>query len=104
MSTCNGGYLISKTALCERGIITYKKVYEGFEGNCAVVLHQLVIYDIQVFVLRVAVAARVRMDDLKLHTAYTIPRLAKAAAISVWFNVFDSSLSKYRKVLSNCSS
>ena len=33
-----------------------------------------------------------------------MPRLASAAAISEMFSVFDSSLSKYRNVLSNCSS
>ena len=37
-------------------------------------------------------------------TGYTIPRLAKAADISNWLRVFVSSLSKYRNVLSNCSS
>ena len=33
-----------------------------------------------------------------------MPRLARAAVISDWLSVFDSSLSKYRNVLSNCSS
>lgn len=33
-----------------------------------------------------------------------MPRLASAAIISARFRVFDSSLSKYRNVLSNCSS
>ena len=33
-----------------------------------------------------------------------IPRLARAAVISASSSVLDSSLSKYRKVVSNCSS
>ena len=33
-----------------------------------------------------------------------MPRLAKAADISNWLSVLVSSLSKYRNVLSNCSS
>ena len=33
-----------------------------------------------------------------------MPRLASAAAISGWLSVFVSSRSKYRNVLSNCSS
>ena len=37
-------------------------------------------------------------------TEYTIPKLASAAIISDWLSVLLSSRSKYRNVLSNCSS
>ena len=37
-------------------------------------------------------------------TGYTIPRLASAADISNWLSVLVLSLSKYRNVVSNCSS
>ena len=54
-------------------------------------------------------AAVSQASDMKIArearlTEYTIPRLAKAADISDWLSVFDSSLSKYLNVLSNCSS
>ena len=83
----------------------YQEINERLEGDCAVVLHKLVVYQVHVLILRRSEPSVVQgiAREGRL-TEYTIPRLARAADISDWLSVFDSSLSKYRNVLSNCSS
>lgn len=97
--------VICKNAIDIEGESAHQEIDEGFKSDRAVVLYQLVVNISHVFILIVQWFDEQRSyavyDAL---TEYTRPWLARAALVSVKLNVLVSSRSKYRNVLSNCSS
>lgn len=97
--------VVRKNAIHIGGESAHQEIDEGFKSDRAVVLYQLVVNISHVFILIVRRIYKQRSYAVyDILTEYTRPWLARAALVSVKLNVLVSSRSKYRKVLSNCSS